>query len=87
MQRVARILSETEAAEPLRGVRRAMAHNMAQAQAEVAAATIVDDADIEAWPPGADTTIRLIRALVNGCKRGARAQRLVRSLTPWRGAC
>ena len=49
IERVARILSETEAAEPLRGVRRAMAHNMAQAQAEVAAATIVDDADIDAW--------------------------------------
>jgi len=68
VQRVARILSETEPAEPLRGVRRAMARNMALAQAEVAAATIMDDADIEAWPAGADTTIRLIRALVNGCR-------------------
>jgi len=68
IERVARILSETEAAEPLRGVRRAMARNMAQAQAEVAAATIMDDADIEAWPEDADTTMRLIRALVQGCR-------------------
>jgi 2-oxoisovalerate dehydrogenase E2 component (dihydrolipoyl transacylase) len=68
IERVARILSETEAAEPLRGVRRAMARNMSQAQAEVAAATIMDDADIEAWPEDADTTMRLIRALVLGCR-------------------
>lgn len=68
VQRVARILSETEPAEPLRGFRRAMAQNMALAQAEVAAATIMDDADIDAWPPGADVTIRLIRALVAGCR-------------------
>jgi 2-oxoisovalerate dehydrogenase E2 component (dihydrolipoyl transacylase) len=68
IQRVARILGETEPAEPLRGVRRAMAQNMALAQAEVAAATIMDDADIEAWPPGGDATVRLIRALVAGCR-------------------
>jgi 2-oxoisovalerate dehydrogenase E2 component (dihydrolipoyl transacylase) len=68
VQRVARILSETEPAEPLRGFRRAMAQNMALAQAEVAAATVVDDADIEAWPKGTDTTLRLIRALVCGCR-------------------
>lgn len=68
VQRVARILSETEPAEPLRGFRRAMAQNMAVARAEVAAATIVDDADIDAWPSGTDTTVRLIRALVKGCR-------------------
>lgn len=68
VQRVAKILSETEPAEPLRGVRRAMAQNMALAQAEVAPATIMDDADIDAWPAGTDTTARLIRALVAGCR-------------------
>jgi 2-oxoisovalerate dehydrogenase E2 component (dihydrolipoyl transacylase) len=68
VQRVARILSETEPAEPLRGFRRAMAQNMALAQAEVAAATIVDDADIEAWHASGDATVRLIRALVAGCR-------------------
>lgn len=68
VQRVARILSEAEPAEPLRGFRRAMAQNMALAQAEVAPATVVDDADIDAWPEKADTTLRLIRALVAGCR-------------------
>jgi 2-oxoisovalerate dehydrogenase E2 component (dihydrolipoyl transacylase) len=67
VQRVARILSETEPAEPLRGFRRAMAQSMALARAEVASATIVDDADIDAWSEGVDTTLRLIRALVKGC--------------------
>jgi len=68
VQRVARILSEAGPAEPLRGFRRAMAQNMALARSEVAAATIMDDADIESWSKGADTTIRLIRALVAGCR-------------------
>ncbi|PWB79887.1 MAG: 2-oxo acid dehydrogenase subunit E2 [Methylocystaceae bacterium] len=68
VQRVARILSEAEPAEPLRGFRRAMAQNMALAQAEVAAATVVDDADIDEWPAHSDTTLRLIRALVAGCR-------------------
>jgi 2-oxoisovalerate dehydrogenase E2 component (dihydrolipoyl transacylase) len=41
---------------------------MARAQSEVAAATVIDDADIDAWPPHTDVTIRLIRALVAGCR-------------------
>jgi pyruvate dehydrogenase E2 component (dihydrolipoamide acetyltransferase) len=68
VRRVAKILSETEPAEPLRGPRRAMAQNMAFAQAEVAPATVMDDAVVDAWEPGADVTIRLIRALVKGCE-------------------
>ncbi len=68
VQRVARVLSEAEPAEPLRGFRRAMAQNMAFAQAEVAAATIMDDAVVEAWAPGEDITMRLVRALVRGCQ-------------------
>jgi len=68
IKRVAKILSEVGPAEILRGVRRAMAQNMALAQSEVAAATVIDDADIHAWAPDADITIRLIRALVAGCR-------------------
>ncbi|SOE90474.1 Pyruvate/2-oxoglutarate dehydrogenase complex, dihydrolipoamide acyltransferase (E2) component [Burkholderia sp. YR290] len=68
VQRVAKILGELGPPEVLRGVRRAMAQNMARAQNEVAAATVIDDADIYAWPPHADVTIRLIRALVAGCR-------------------
>jgi 2-oxoisovalerate dehydrogenase E2 component (dihydrolipoyl transacylase) len=68
VQRVAKILAELGPPEVLRGVRRAMAQNMARAQSEVAAATVIDDADIQAWPPHTDVTIRLIRALVAGCR-------------------
>jgi len=68
VQRVAKILAELGPPEVLRGVRRAMAQNMARAQSEVAAATVIDDADIHAWLPHTDVTIRLIRALVAGCR-------------------
>ncbi|MFP3567074.1 dihydrolipoamide acetyltransferase family protein [Paraburkholderia sp. SIMBA_030] len=68
VQRVAKVLAELGPPEVLRGVRRAMAQNMARAQSEVAAATVIDDADIHAWPPHTDVTIRLIRALVAGCR-------------------
>jgi pyruvate dehydrogenase E2 component (dihydrolipoamide acetyltransferase) len=68
VQRAARILAETGPIELIRGVRRAMAQNMELATAEVASATIMDDADIDSWPPGTHTLLRLIRALVAGCR-------------------
>ncbi|MDH5535520.1 MAG: 2-oxo acid dehydrogenase subunit E2 [Betaproteobacteria bacterium] len=68
VQRAARILAATGPIEVLRGVRRAMAQNMMLANAEVASATIMDDADIHAWPQGTRTMVRLIRALVAGCR-------------------
>src|SRR5688572_21038968 len=68
VQRAARILSETGPIELLRGIRRAMAQNMMLANAEVASATIMDDADINAWAPGENVMLRLIRAVVAGCK-------------------
>jgi 2-oxoisovalerate dehydrogenase E2 component (dihydrolipoyl transacylase) len=68
VQRAAKVLEEAGPLQPLRGVRRAMAHIMAQAHAEVADVTIIDDADINAWPPGSDATLRLIRAIVIACK-------------------
>lgn len=52
----------------LTGIRRSMAVNMAKAHAEVAPATVWDDADIGAWWTGHDDiTIRLIRALAAAC--------------------
>ncbi|MGH8645695.1 MAG: dihydrolipoamide acetyltransferase family protein, partial [Gammaproteobacteria bacterium] len=69
VQRAARVLAEVGPMEPLRGVRRAMARSMAQAHAEVVAVVLCDDADIDAWARGADITLRLIRALVAGCKQ------------------
>ena len=68
VRRVARILAEHGKMEALRGVRRAMARNMAQAHAEVAPASIVDDADITHLQSRADITPALIRALVAGCR-------------------
>jgi pyruvate dehydrogenase E2 component (dihydrolipoamide acetyltransferase) len=53
--------------EPVRGVRRAMAVNMARAHAEVVRSTAHDEADVEAWPAGVDVTMRVIRALAAGC--------------------
>ncbi len=53
--------------EPLRGVRRAMAHNMARAHAEVVRATVHDEADVDAWGAGSDITMRVIRAIARGC--------------------
>ncbi|HVA38998.1 MAG TPA: dihydrolipoamide acetyltransferase family protein [Candidatus Dormibacteraeota bacterium] len=56
------------AGEPLTGIRRAMAENMARAHAAVAAATVWDQADIEAWwGLDHDATTRLIRAVVAAC--------------------
>jgi len=68
VQRAARILSEIGPIEMMRGVRRAMAQNMELATAEVASATIMDDADIEIWSAGTSALLRLIRALIAGCR-------------------
>lgn len=56
------------AGEPLKGVRRAMAINMARAHAEIVPATVWDEADIEPWwSPQADVSLRLIRAIGRAC--------------------
>jgi 2-oxoisovalerate dehydrogenase E2 component (dihydrolipoyl transacylase) len=68
VERAARVLAEAGPIELLRGVRRAMARNMMLANAEVASATIMDDADIHAWKPHTPVLLRLIRALVAGCR-------------------
>jgi pyruvate dehydrogenase E2 component (dihydrolipoamide acetyltransferase) len=67
VERAARAQTAAGPVELLAGVRRAMAVNMARSHAEVVPATVSDEADIEAWPPGADVTIRLARAVVAGC--------------------
>lgn len=54
-------------AEPLRGVRRAMARNMARSHAAVVPATVNDEADIGAWGAGSDVTTRLARAIGRAC--------------------
>lgn len=55
--------------EPLRGMRRSMAENMARAHAQVVPATLFDEADVEAWwKPGADVMVRLVRAVALACQ-------------------
>jgi pyruvate dehydrogenase E2 component (dihydrolipoamide acetyltransferase) len=54
--------------EQLKGMRRTMARVMAEAHAQIVATSIVDDADLHAWEPGNDITVRLLRALVAACK-------------------
>jgi len=66
VNRAARILAEIGPQEVLRGTRRFMAQAMTLAHAEVAGATIMDDADIEAWQGGSRILLRLIRALIAG---------------------
>jgi pyruvate dehydrogenase E2 component (dihydrolipoamide acetyltransferase) len=68
VERAARSLAEAGPAEALRGMRRAMAQRMTAAHAEVAPATVTDDADIEGWRKGEDATIRLMRAIAAACK-------------------
>ena len=68
VQRAARILSEIGPQELLRGVRKVMAQSMTLAHAEVASATLMDDADIDGWPAGSNIMLRLIRAIVAACR-------------------
>ena len=62
--------------EQLKGVRRNMARVMAAAHAQVVPTMVSDDADIHAWLPGNDITVRLIRAIV-------RAAQAVPALNAW----
>lgn len=54
--------------EKLRGPRRAMAQSMSASRDQIAQCTLFDDADIDAWAPGQDISVRIIRALVAGCR-------------------
>ena len=54
--------------EPIRGTRRTMARVMSKAQAEVVHTSLMDDADLHAWHPGQDVTVRLLRALWAGAQ-------------------
>jgi 2-oxoisovalerate dehydrogenase E2 component (dihydrolipoyl transacylase) len=67
VERAAEVLAEAGPLEPIRGVRRAMALRMSHAHAEVAPATVADEVDIEAWVDGGDITVRLVRAIAQGC--------------------
>jgi pyruvate dehydrogenase E2 component (dihydrolipoamide acetyltransferase) len=67
VERAARSLAEAGPAEPLKGMRRAMAQRMVIAHAEIVPTTVTDEADIEAWSKNEDITIRLVRAIAAAC--------------------
>jgi pyruvate dehydrogenase E2 component (dihydrolipoamide acetyltransferase) len=68
LERFASAPPAATALEPLRGMRRAMAENMARAHASVAVATLYDEADVDAWFAGDhDVTTRLVHAVVAAC--------------------
>ena len=68
VERAARSLTEAGPPERLKGMRRAMAQRMATAHAEVAPATVTEEADIGSWGGGADATVRLIQGIAAACK-------------------
>lgn len=68
VQRVAKLFAELGPLERLRGPRRAMARNMTLAGQEIVPVTICEDADIDAWDEKTDVTMRLVRAIVAGCR-------------------
>jgi pyruvate dehydrogenase E2 component (dihydrolipoamide acetyltransferase) len=81
-------VSVTGQPEQLKGVRRNMARVMADAHSKVVPTTLADDADIHAWAPGNDVTVRLIRAICVAAKTVPAlnawfdGEKLVRTLHP-----
>jgi pyruvate dehydrogenase E2 component (dihydrolipoamide acetyltransferase) len=68
VERAAGSFTELGPTEPLKGMRRAMAQRMVAAHSEVVPATVTDEADIEDWAKGTDTTIRLVQAIAAACQ-------------------
>lgn len=54
--------------EALRGVRRQMVNSMVAAHQSIVPTTIVDDADVYAWPEKTDFTVRVLQAIVHACQ-------------------
>ena len=68
VKRFAIAMSDAGPPRPLHGVRRAMAQKMEQSHAEIVPASVYDESDVESWLDSGDVTVRLIRAIVAGCK-------------------
>ncbi|MFN3745856.1 MAG: dihydrolipoamide acetyltransferase family protein [Hyphomicrobiaceae bacterium] len=68
IEAAARAIASGSGYQPLRGVRRAMAETLAKSAAGVVPATVSDEAVIAAWTANADPTVRLVRAVVAGCR-------------------
>jgi 2-oxoisovalerate dehydrogenase E2 component (dihydrolipoyl transacylase) len=68
VQRAAKLLADVGPLQPLKGVRRTMAHTVALAHTEVVPVSICDDADVEPWVDGGGIMLRLIRAIIVACR-------------------
>jgi pyruvate dehydrogenase E2 component (dihydrolipoamide acetyltransferase) len=68
VERAARSMADAGPAEPLKGMRRAMAQRMAVAHAQIVPTTVTDEVDIDAWSNGTDITIRLVQAIAAACR-------------------
>ncbi|MCP5162340.1 MAG: 2-oxo acid dehydrogenase subunit E2 [Hahellaceae bacterium] len=69
VEKAAQLDQQHGSAEPLKGVRRAMAHAMTHSHSQVVPVTLHDDADIHDWPAGTDITMRLVQALAVACRK------------------
>jgi len=68
VERAAKSMAEAGPAEPLKGMRRAMAQRMAASHAEVVPTTVTDEADVHGWSANEDVTIQLVRAIAAACQ-------------------
>jgi len=68
VERAAKAIAGLPPLEPLSGVARVMAQSMTRAHGEVAMASVVDDADIDAWTQQQRILPRLVRALIAGVR-------------------
>jgi pyruvate dehydrogenase E2 component (dihydrolipoamide acetyltransferase) len=67
VERAANGLATSRGAEPVRGVRRAMARRMADAHARVAVASVTGEANVSGWHRGGSPLLRLVRAVGEAC--------------------
>lgn len=71
LEKAAKLNSDKGHSESLKGVRKAMAKNMAASHAQVVPVTLHDQVDVCAWvkdgKPQSDITMRLVRAIAKAC--------------------
>ncbi|GAA6135238.1 dihydrolipoamide acetyltransferase family protein [Oceaniserpentilla sp. 4NH20-0058] len=72
IEKAAQLNSDKGHSESLKGVRKAMAKNMAASHAQVVPVTLHDDVDVHAWftsdNPQQDITMRLVHAIAVACE-------------------
>jgi len=68
IEHAAALLQQAGPLELLKGVRRAMAQSMSQANAEIVPVTIMDDAVLIKWSKDEDITVRVVQAIAHACQ-------------------